>query len=71
MPQISMCKRCYLWNISGENHQCVLTGISFIQHSMRNGRAYIVKVSVDGVKWRNIDPIPSFMQIESEREIRG
>ena len=71
MTEISLCKKCYLWNISEEKHQCVLTGINFVQHEIENDRAYIVKVSVDGLRWKEIDRIPSFMQIESEREING
>ncbi len=68
MPQIRLCKRCYLWSISEEKHQCVLTGINFVQHEIKNERAYIVKISRDGSEWKEIKPIPSFMQIEAEQE---
>jgi hypothetical protein len=69
MSQISLCKKCYLWKISEEKHECILTGINFVQHEIKDDRAYIVKVSTDGSKWKDIQPIPSFMQIEAEREI--
>lgn len=69
MTQIKLCKRCYLWSISEERHECVLTGINFIHHEMKDERAYITKVSIDGKNWKLINPIPSFMQIEAEREM--
>lgn len=68
MTQISVCKKCYLWNISSEKHECILTGVKYIQHEMKGDRAYIVKVSKDGLEWKDIQPIPSFMQIEAEQE---
>jgi hypothetical protein len=69
MSQIRLCKRCYLWSISEEKHLCVLTGVNFVQHLMKDEKAYIVKTSVDGLTWKQIEPIPSFMQIEAEKEL--